>query len=80
MASDADRRANMVLRTVYLPITMDNELRHRAFEWNRSKNELIRGCVRVALEHHADELFALLEEEKEPAAALAQAAPAVYAR
>ncbi len=68
-ASDkANLGANMVLRTVYLPLSMDDELRRRAFDWHKSKNEIIRECDHVALEAHADELFV----ESKPAEELVQ--------
>ena len=42
-ASDPDVR--MVLRTVYLPPSVDDELRVRAFRSNQTKNDLIREAV-----------------------------------
>lgn len=41
--SDPDVR--MVLRTVYLPPGVDDELRVRAFHSNQTKNDLIREAV-----------------------------------
>lgn len=40
---------NMVLRTVYLPKTLDLDLKKRAFTLSMTKNELIRDLVREAL-------------------------------
>jgi hypothetical protein len=71
MSLEENPRKNMVLRTVYLPTTMDDELRRRAFDWHKSKNEIIRECVRVALECHADELFASAKHAEELIAATA---------
>ena len=57
MASEAENRANMVLRTVYLTRAVDSELRRMAFDLQKSKGEIIRECVRLALEVHNDEMF-----------------------
>lgn len=65
MSSDAENRANMVLRTVYLPRNVDGELRRLAFDWERSKGELIRECVRIALGVYRDEMFRSSPENEE---------------
>lgn len=67
MLSAVDPRENMVLRTVYLPIDVDGELRRRAFASQTSKNEIIRECIRVALKYHAEELSASLQHDAAPA-------------
>ncbi|MDB5194269.1 MAG: hypothetical protein JWN50_283 [Parcubacteria group bacterium] len=46
VASESTSR--MVLRTVYLPKELDDELRRRAFRQRKSKNELIRAAVQTA--------------------------------
>jgi hypothetical protein len=40
---------NMVLRTVYLPVSMDEDLKNAALLTGRSKNELIRELVATGL-------------------------------
>ena len=42
---EPDRNVRMVLRTVYLPPDIDDELRVRAFRSNQTKNDLIREAV-----------------------------------
>lgn len=44
---------NMVLRTVYLPKALDNQLRDRAFGLSLSKGEFIRILIQEALERRA---------------------------
>lgn len=41
--------SNLVLRTVYLPLDLDELLRQLAFEKRVSKNELIRSLLQEAL-------------------------------
>lgn len=45
----SDTKDNMVLRTVYLPIGLDRELRQLAFSRDVSKADLIREFIRVGL-------------------------------
>src|SRR5687768_12972832 len=42
------REESLVLRTVYLPKDLDDELRQLAFSQGSSKNELIREAVKTA--------------------------------
>ena len=72
MASEAENRANMVLRTVYLPRAVDSELRRMAFDLQKSKGEIIRECVRLALEVHNDEMFSSENAQEEDYAAADQ--------
>ena len=44
-----DPKDNMVLRTVYLPINLDRELRQLAFSRDVSKADLIRDFIRQGL-------------------------------
>ncbi len=74
MSSDAENRANMVLRTVYLPREVDGELRRLAFDWRRSKGEIIRECVRIALGVHRIEMFQSSQEHKAQLEAALEAA------
>lgn len=46
---EAGQNANMVLRTVYLPKEVDDQLKQIAFERQTSKNDLIRSAVTDAL-------------------------------
>jgi predicted transcriptional regulator len=43
--SGDNEREGMVLRTVYLPERMDNQLRELAHRHRRSKNELVRAAI-----------------------------------
>lgn len=45
----SDPKDNMVLRTVYLPIGLDRELRQLAFSRDVSKADLIRDFIRLGL-------------------------------
>lgn len=45
----SDTKDNMVLRTVYLPIGLDRELRQLAFTRDVSKADLIREFIRQGL-------------------------------
>ncbi|WP_374550957.1 ribbon-helix-helix domain-containing protein [Sphingobium yanoikuyae] len=45
----SDSKDNMVLRTVYLPINLDRELRQLAFSRDVSKADLIRDFIRQGL-------------------------------
>ncbi len=45
----SDPKDNMVLRTVYLPINLDRELRQLAFSRDVSKADLIRDFIRQGL-------------------------------
>jgi hypothetical protein len=45
-----DDQGNMVMRSVYLPLGMDQELRSLAFTLGRSKGDLIREFVDAGLE------------------------------
>ena len=45
----SDTKDNMVLRTVYLPIGLDRELRQLAFSRDVSKADLIRDFIRLGL-------------------------------
>jgi hypothetical protein len=45
----ADPKDNMVLRTVYLPLGLDRELRQLAFSRDVSKADLIRDFIRQGL-------------------------------
>lgn len=45
----SDSKENMVLRTVYLPLNLDRELRQLAFSRDVSKADLIRDFIRQAL-------------------------------
>jgi hypothetical protein len=44
---------NMVLRTVYLPKALDNQLRDKAFGLSMSKGEFIRVLIQEALDRRA---------------------------
>ena len=44
---------NMVLRTVYFPAELDEELKQLAFSKSTSKGELIRRAVRMLVEEEA---------------------------
>jgi hypothetical protein len=44
---------NLVLRTVYLPRELDNQLRHLAYQQRKSKNEVIRSILQTALDQEA---------------------------
>jgi hypothetical protein len=46
----AEFEDKMVLRTVYLPFDLDQELRSIAFRDNRSKNDLIRELIKSGIE------------------------------
>jgi len=46
----------MVLRTVYLPRSLDTELRNMAFTQERSKSDLIRELLVIALQQEPDAL------------------------
>jgi len=50
MASRRSEESPLVLRTVYLPQDLDARLRGLAFKEGKSKNDLIREAVSVALE------------------------------
>ena len=45
----ADRDTRMVLRTVYLPPELDNQLRVHAFRSKQTKNDVIREAVALWL-------------------------------
>lgn len=45
----SDSKDNMVLRTVYLPIGLDRQLRQLAFSRDVSKADLIRDFIRLGL-------------------------------
>ncbi len=66
--------SNMVLRTVYISPTVDDELRDQAFKLHTSKNDLIRKYI---------ELGMAANKEKRPATAATKtlkAAPAKKTR
>lgn len=46
-----EKTENMVLRTVYLPKALDNQLKNEAFRQSKSKGELIRDLVQMSLEN-----------------------------
>lgn len=46
----ADFEDKMVLRTVYLPFDLDQELKSIAFRDDRSKNDLIRELVKLGMQ------------------------------
>ena len=46
----AEFEDKMVLRTVYLPFELDQELRSIAFRDNRSKNDLIRELIKTGID------------------------------
>jgi len=48
-----DEQDNMVLRTVYFPIELDEELKQLAFSKSTSKGELIRQAVRMLVTDEA---------------------------
>jgi predicted transcriptional regulator len=50
MAASDSSGSNLVLRTVYLPKDLDDQLRRLAFDQQKSKNDLIRSAVTTALE------------------------------
>lgn len=73
MEANTGHRGNMVLRTVYLPKDVDDDLRQFAFQMQESKNEVIRACIRVGLTLHRDDLFSDREELREAPVAAASA-------
>lgn len=50
----ADLDDKMVLRTVYLPFDLDQELKSIAFRDDRSKNDLIRELVKLGMQAAKD--------------------------
>ncbi|MEH6691137.1 MAG: hypothetical protein V7774_08135 [Pseudorhizobium pelagicum] len=46
----ADKTENMVLRTVYLPKSLDNRLKNAAFGRSQSKGELIRDLISISID------------------------------
>lgn len=63
--SNENEQDNMVLRTVYFPAELDEELKQLAFSKSTSKGDLIRRAVRM-----------LVEEEGADSAPAAGAQPA----
>jgi len=57
----------MVLRTVYLPISLDAALRRLAYEEDVSKGELIRESVQAMVQSRTEEDATSAEEEAKPA-------------
>lgn len=49
------RKEAMVLRTVYLPISLDDELRRLAYDEDVSKGELIRESVQAMVESRSED-------------------------
>jgi Arc/MetJ-type ribon-helix-helix transcriptional regulator len=75
----ADEDARMVLRTVYLPPELDEQLRIDSFKLRRSKNDLIRDAVRLFLAGPGGEKPTAVKREK-AAAGRTRAARAQTAR
>lgn len=48
---------NMVLRTVFLPLSLDSELKRAAHEINESKGEVIRRFIQHALRGNVQEIL-----------------------
>jgi hypothetical protein len=67
---------NMVLRTVYLPVAMDEDLKNAALLIGRSKNDLIRELVAAGLAEGTAAARALAESRSRTIAPVAVKAPA----
>ena len=65
----------MVLRTVYLPKDLDENLRKLAYEARKSKNEIIRNLIVKALETYGE-----AQEEGEVVSEKGTAKTETYAR
>lgn len=68
----ADLDDKMVLRTVYLPFDLDQELKSIAFRDDRSKNDLIRELVKMGMQaakDKGDKRFRTIERIGGPIAA-----------
>ena len=49
MINQSKTTDTMVLRTVFLPMALDNKLKSKAIETNTSQNEMIRKCLEEKL-------------------------------
>lgn len=68
----ADFEDKMVLRTVYLPFELDQELKSIAFRDDRSKNDLIRELVKLGMQAaktNGDKRFKTIVRRGKPIAA-----------
>lgn len=55
MTENSNEQENMVLRTVYFPAELDEELKQLAFSKSTSKGDLIRRAVRLLVKEEASE-------------------------